>query len=80
MRQDSIAGPGRRGTRAQCVAAARRALGAGRGALIDRCNFDAAQRRDFIALAQQLRCQVRLAAAYTKSVCIDSWCKSVPSM
>lgn len=68
LRQDSIAGPGRRGTRAQCVTAARRALVAGRGCLIDRCNFDATQRRDFIALAQELQCQVcfpRRAVSYS---------------
>ena len=33
---------------------------AGKGCLIDRCNFDANQRRDFIRLAQQLQCQVDL--------------------
>ena len=57
--QDTVAGAGRKGTRPQCVAAARRALVGGCGALIDRCNFDADQRRDFVALARELQCQAR---------------------
>lgn len=53
-----MAGLGRKGSRPLCVAAARAAILAGRGAIIDRCNWDIPQRRDFIALAKQVNCQV----------------------
>lgn len=63
--QDTVAGPrrkgkGPKGTRPQCVAAAKAAILAGRGAIIDRCNWDIPQRKDFIALAKEMHCQVRL--------------------
>ena len=58
--QDTVAGGGRRGTRPQCVAAARAALLAGQGAIIDRCNWNIPQRMDFTALAKEMGCQVRL--------------------
>ena len=57
--QDSVRS-GRPGTRKQCLAAARRALAAGSHVLIDRTNFDASQRADFIALARNLGSQVGL--------------------
>jgi aprataxin len=50
--QDVIAGPGRRGTRAQCVAAAAAALRRGEGVIIDRTNVTAEQRFDFLAAAR----------------------------
>jgi aprataxin len=50
--QDVIAGPGRRGTRAQCVAAAAAALRRGEGVVIDRTNVTAEQRADFLAAAR----------------------------
>ena len=56
--QDTVAGKGRKGTRAMCVATARAAILAGRGAIIDRCNWNPPQRMDFIALAQEMGCQV----------------------
>ena len=63
--QDTVAGLGRKGSRPLCVAAARAALLAGHGAIIDRCNWDIPQRRDFVALAIQLNCQV-------PPLCVDS--------
>ncbi|CAL5220154.1 g2117 [Coccomyxa viridis] len=57
VNQDTVAGPGRKGSRPLCVAAARAALQAGHGAIIDRCNWDGPQRKDFIALAKQLHCE-----------------------
>ena len=62
-----MAGPGRKGSRPLCVAAARAALQAGHGAIVDRCNWDIPQRKDFIALAKQLHCEVRLLYAGTHS-------------
>ena len=58
VNQDSIAGPGRRGTREQCLAAAREAVRGGAGALIDRTNVDRAQRAHFIQLAREAGVQV----------------------
>ncbi|CAL8470785.1 g10327 [Coccomyxa elongata] len=52
INQDTIAGANRKGTRQQCVSAARKALQSGMGCLIDRCNYDADQRKDFVALAR----------------------------
>ena len=63
--QDTVAGPGRKGSRPLCVAAARAALQAGHGAIIDRCNWDIPQRKDFIALAKQMNCQVSFLAVQT---------------
>ena len=57
--QDTVAGGGRRGTRPQCVAAARAAVLAGQGAIIDRCNWNIPQRMDFTALAKEMGCQVQ---------------------
>ena len=57
--QDTVAGGGHRGTRPQCVAAARAALLAGQGAIIDRCNWNLPQRMDFTALANEMGCQVK---------------------
>ena len=65
--QDSVRG-GKPGNRQQCVAAARRGLAAGSNIIVDRTNFDAAQRADFIALARSVGSQVpsrRLSAAIT---------------
>ncbi|KAK9793191.1 hypothetical protein WJX73_010586 [Symbiochloris irregularis] len=53
--QDAIKGTKRR---QRCVSAAREAMKLGRNCLIDRCNFDAEQRKDFVALAKELGCQV----------------------
>lgn len=53
VNQDSIAGPGRRGTREQCLEAARAALQRGDSCLVDRTNVDQDQRRPFVRLAQQ---------------------------
>ncbi|BDA45631.1 probable aprataxin at C-terminar half [Coccomyxa sp. Obi] len=52
INQDTIAGANRKGTRQQCVSAARKALQSGVSCLIDRCNYDADQRKDFTALAR----------------------------
>ena len=57
--QDTVAESGRRGTRPQCVAAARAALLAGQGAIIDRCNWNIPQRMDFTALAKEMGFQVK---------------------
>ena len=59
VNQDSIAGPGRRGTREQCLDAARAALQRGDSCLIDRTNVDQDQRRPFVRLAQQQGAKVR---------------------
>ncbi|KAK9830245.1 hypothetical protein WJX72_010530 [[Myrmecia] bisecta] len=57
VNQDTAGKNGKKGTRAQCVAAAIKALQAGSCVLVDRCNFDVQQRADFVALAQQLGAQ-----------------------
>jgi predicted kinase len=46
------------GTRADCERDARKALLAGHDVVIDRCNFDAAQRAPWIELAQQRHCSI----------------------
>ena len=51
--QDTVKG-GKRGTRQQCLALARQILQQGRCAIIDRCNVEPEQRRDFLQLAQEL--------------------------
>ena len=55
--QDTVKG-GKRGTRQQCLALARQILQQGRCAIIDRCNVEPEQRRDFLQLAQELRLPV----------------------
>eukprot|EP00887_Chlorella_sp_A99_P000125 scaffold16.g125.t1 len=54
INQDSIAGPGRRGTREMCLEATAAALSAGRSAVVDRTNLERDQRRPFVRVAQQL--------------------------
>lgn len=53
VNQDTVKA-GKRGTRAQCISAARTALEAGTSVIVDRCNVDQEQRRDFIHLAKDL--------------------------
>lgn len=60
--QDSIAGPGKAGTRHQCVEAARTALQADTSVIVDRCNPNPKQREDFCRLAGELGVQVGPAA------------------
>ncbi len=55
--QDSVRG-GKPGNRKMCVAAARRGLAAGSSIIIDRTNFDADQRADFIQLGRSMGAQV----------------------
>ncbi|KAL4419776.1 hypothetical protein ABPG75_006874 [Micractinium tetrahymenae] len=72
INQDSIAGPGRRGTREQCLDAARAALQRGHSCLIDRTNVDQDQRRPFVRLAQQQGAQVHcLLLKLPKKLCMD---------
>ncbi len=59
VNQDSISN-GRRGSKQQCLAAARDAVLAGHSCIMDRCHQDAQQRSDFIKLAAGLHCQVRI--------------------
>lgn len=54
VNQDTVARGGTRGTRKQCLQAARRALTSGHSVTIDRCNFDDQQRGDFLDLARSL--------------------------
>jgi aprataxin len=51
VNQDTISKGGTRGTRQQCLAAAKAALAAGCNVIIDRCNVDAAQRSEFVLVA-----------------------------
>lgn len=44
------------GTRQACEALAEEALGAGHHVLVDRCNFNAQQRKTWVALAQKWNC------------------------
>lgn len=60
--QDIIKKSHRIKPREACVNQARKALQDGVSCLIDRCNFDAAQRQDFIALARDLSIQVGIAS------------------
>lgn len=73
--QDTIAGPGKKGNRQQCVRAAEKALQAGRSCLIDRCNFDADQRKDFISLACNAGCQVGNPCMFQISPLMSSFLK-----
>ena len=57
VNQDSISN-GRRGSKQQCLAAAREAVLAGHSCILDRCHQDAQQRSDFIKLAAGLHCEV----------------------
>ncbi len=57
VNQDSISN-GRRGSKQQCLAAARNAVLAGHSCILDRCHQDAQQRTDFIKLAAGLQCEV----------------------
>lgn len=57
VNQDSISN-GRRGSKQQCLAAARSAVLAGHSCILDRCHQDAQQRSDFIKLAAGLHCEV----------------------
>lgn len=59
VNQDSISN-GRRGSKQQCLAAARNAVLAGHSCILDRCHQDAQQRSDFIKLAAGLHCEVRM--------------------
>lgn len=54
VNQDSISN-GRRGSKQQCLAAARNAVLAGHSCILDRCHQDAQQRSDFIKLAAGLQ-------------------------
>lgn len=56
VNQDTIKG-GRRGSREQCIAAAREALSHSQNVIIDRCNVEASQRRDFTQIAKELGCR-----------------------
>ncbi|DBB01055.1 TPA: hypothetical protein ACH3X1_000955 [Trebouxia sp. C0004] len=56
VNQDSISN-GRRGSKQQCLAAARNAVLAGHNCIVDRCHQDAQQRSDFIRLAAGLHCE-----------------------
>ena len=60
--QDSVRS-GAPGTRKQCIAAMKQAMTQGSNVVVDRTNFDASQRTDFIALAHQLGSQVILSEA-----------------
>ena len=57
VNQDSISN-GRRGSKQQCLAAAREAVLAGHSCILDRCHQDVQQRSDFIRLAAGLHCEV----------------------
>ncbi len=57
VNQDSISN-GKRGSKQQCLAAARAAVLAGHSCVVDRCHQDAQQRSDFIKLAVALHCEV----------------------
>ena len=57
VNQDSV-NNGRKGSRQQCLAAARAAVLAGHSCVIDRCHPDAQQRSEFIKLAADLNIQV----------------------
>ena len=57
VNQDSVSN-GRRGSKQQCLAAAREAVLAGHSCILDRCHQDAQQRSDFIKLAAGLQCEV----------------------
>ena len=57
VNQDSISS-GRRGSKQQCLAAARNAVLAGHSCILDRCHQDAQHRSEFIKLAAALHCEV----------------------
>jgi len=68
-----------RGTRRACVAALQRALEEGACVAIDRCNFDADQRADFIAAAAALHHQARRSQAATLGRLQRSWAPGLAS-
>jgi len=55
--QDIVRG-GKSGTRQQCLAALSRAIADGKSVVVDRCNLDAGQRADFVALAKASQASV----------------------
>lgn len=55
---------GKRGTREQCLEAARQALGRGDSVLIDRTNVTQDQRRPFVRLAAQQGAQVGVGCSW----------------
>lgn len=68
VNQDSI-NSGRRGSKQQCLAAARAAVLAGHSCVVDRCHQDAQQRSDFIKLAASLHREVG-ALYVAKQICV----------
>ncbi|KAL3162367.1 hypothetical protein ABBQ32_010048 [Trebouxia sp. C0010 RCD-2024] len=71
VNQDSI-NRGRKGSRQQCLTAARQAVLAGQCCVIDRCHQDAEQRRPFINLAAQLNCPAHaVVLGLPAKVCAD---------
>ncbi|KAL0039207.1 hypothetical protein WJX77_011408 [Trebouxia sp. C0004] len=54
---EAAADPHLRGSKQQCLAAARNAVLAGHNCIVDRCHQDAQQRSDFIRLAAGLHCE-----------------------
>ena len=50
--QDTISKGGKRGSRAQCVKALRKALAEGKSVLVDRCHVTPEQRREFVGVAR----------------------------
>ncbi len=66
--QDVIKKSVRNKPREVCVRQARTALQAGQSVLMDRCNFDADQRKDFVALAKELSLQVEALPVFQRSV------------
>ena len=68
VNQDSI-NSGRRGSKQQCLAAARAAVLAGHSCVVDRCHQDAQQRSDFIKLAASLHREVG-AVHMAKNICV----------
>ena len=56
--QDSAGRNGKKGTRAQCIAAATAALARGCHVAVDRCHVDAVQRQDFVQLAHTVQAEV----------------------
>ncbi|CAM6043843.1 unnamed protein product [Sphagnum compactum] len=69
--QDVIS-KGHRGTRVQCLKQAASAVSKGSSILIDRCNIDVDQRRDFLELAKERGIQAHaLVLNFPSSVCIQ---------
>lgn len=53
MVEQDVISNGNRGTRVQCLKSASTALSAGHSVLIDRCNIDVEQRKEFLQLAKE---------------------------